>query len=194
MNQMMDENKMFSLQIMGELNQNPILKNMVSSLIFSPFLIEKMINILLILKYNPSVRNQIQSNLDLQESPLNYQGMNQNFNMNINPMVETNYNISNLNPMMNVDLMRKPKENEDSQINNYITVVFRKSGENSFISILCNINEKVSDLIEKYRIKTGDRDLSEIFIYNAKNLKFSLTLEEAGLYNNSNIFVVQTKG
>jgi len=79
---MMDENKMFSMQIMGELNQNPILKNMVSSLIFNPFLIEKMINILTILKYNPSVRNQIQSNLNLQLSPLNYQGMNQNLNMN----------------------------------------------------------------------------------------------------------------
>ena len=194
---MMDENKMFSMQIMGDLNQNPILKNMVSSLIFNPFLIEKMINILTILKYNPSVRNQIQSNLNLQLSPLNYQGMNQNLNMNINPMVKPNYNISAPNQMMNVDSMNKPKESEDSQINNYISVVFRKSGEDKKIHppimMQCNKNEKVSDLIERYRIKSGDRDLSERFIYNAKDLNFSLSVEEAGISNNLNIFVLSTK-
>ena len=194
---MMDENKMFSMQIMGDLNQNPILKNMVSSLIFNPFLIEKMINILTILKYNPSVRNQIQSNLNLQLSPLNYQRINQNLNMNINPMVKPNYNISAPNQMMNVDSMNKPKESEDSQINNYISVVFRKSGEDTKIyppiMMQCNKNEKVSDLIERYRIKSGDRDLSERFIYNAKDLNFSLSVEEAGISNNSNIFMIKVK-
>ena len=194
---MMDENKMFSMQIMGDLNQNPILKNMVSSLIFNPFLIEKMINILTILKYNPSVRNQIQSNLNLQLSPLNYQRMNQNLNMNINPMVKPNYNISAPNQMMNVDSMNKPKESEDSQINNYISVVFRKSGgdgkKHPPIMMQCNKSEKVSDLIERYRIKSGDRDLSERFIYNSKDLNFSLSVEEAGISNNSNIFMIKVK-
>ena len=199
MNQMMDVNKMLSMQIMDELNQNPILKNMVSSLIFNNFLIEKMIYILTILKYNPSVRNQIQSNLNLQLSPLNNQGMNQNLNMNINPMVKPNYNISAPNQMMNVDSMNKPKESEDSQKDNYIAVIFRQSGAKINdkippITIQCNKNEKVSDLIEKYRIKSGDRDLSKKFIYNAKPLNFSLTLKEVGLYNNVTIFVVQIKG
>ena len=210
---MMDQ--MLSFQIMDELNQNPILKNMVSSLICNPFLIEKMIYILTILKYNTLVRNQVQSNL--QVSPINYQRMNQNLMMNINPMLDPNYNISNQNPMMNVNLMNKPKDSEDSQNPiNYqgmnqnpmkmidlmdnpkeISILFRQAGLNehtiSNISIQCNINEKVSNLIEKYRIKTGDRDLSKKFIFNAENLNFSLTLEEAGLTNNSNIFVVKVK-
>ena len=208
---MMDQ--MLSFQIMDELNQNPILKNMVSSLICNPFLIEKMIYILTILKYNTLVRNQVQSNL--QVSPINYQRMNQNLMMNINPMLDPNYNISNQNPMMNVNLMNKPKDSEDSQNPiNYqgmnqnpmmtmidlmnkpkeISIAFRKEGQNGPIYIQCNINEKVSDLIEKYRIKCGDRDLSKKFIFNAKFLNFSLTLEEAGLTNNSNVFVIKVKG
>ena len=208
---MMDQ--MLSFQIMDELNQNPILKNMVSSLICNPFLIEKMIYILTILKYNTLVRNQVQSNL--QVSPINYQRMNQNLMMNINPMLDPNYNIPNQNPMMNVNLMNKPKDSEDSQnpinyqgmnqnpmkmidlMNNpkEISITFRQGGQNIHIipkiSIQFNINEKVSDLIEKYRIKSGDRDLSKKFIFNAENLNFSLTLEEAGLTNNSNVFVIK---
>jgi len=111
-------------------------------------------------------------------------------------MVKPNYNISAPNQMMNVDSMNKPKESEDSQINNYISVIFRKSGdEKNHLPILmqCNKNEKVSDLIERYRIKSGDRDLSERFIYNAKDLNFSLSVEEAGISNNSNIFIFKAK-
>ena len=176
MNQIMDENQMLSLKIMDKLNQNPILKNMISSLISNPFLIEKMIYILTILKYNPLVRNQIQSSLNHQVSPLNYQEMNQNL-------------------MMNVDLMNKPKEIEDSQKDKYITVIFRKSGESIGppIYIQCTRDEKVSDWIEKYRNKSGDRDLSIAFVANAKKLNYSLTVEEQGLTNNINIFVVKVK-
>ena len=53
---MMDENQMLSFQIMNELNQNPILKSMISFLIDDTILIEKMVNILSLLKNNPLVR------------------------------------------------------------------------------------------------------------------------------------------
>jgi hypothetical protein len=190
MNQMMDENQMFSLQIMGELNQNPILKNMVNSLMFNSFLIEKMINILTILKYNPLVRDQIKSYL-IQLSPLDFQGMNQNLMMNINQMGVPNYDISN--QMMNQDSMNKPENNEDCVKDKTMAIIFRVSGNkeyNEIISVICNSNEKVSELIEKYRIKNNDKRLNIKFIYNAKSLNDSLTLKEAQLMNNSNVFVV----
>jgi len=60
---MMDENQMLSFQIMNELNQNPILKSMISFLIDNTILIEKMVNILSLLKNNPLVRKDIKSNL-----------------------------------------------------------------------------------------------------------------------------------
>ena len=60
--------------------------------------------------------------------------------------------------------------------------------------IQCQLNERVSDLIQRYRTKSGDRDPSKKFIFNAKNLNQSLTIEEAGITNNGNIFVVTTQG
>ena len=60
--------------------------------------------------------------------------------------------------------------------------------------IQCQLNERVSDLIQRYRTKSGDRDPSKKFIFNAKNLNQSLTIEQAGITNNGNIFVVTTQG
>ena len=55
-----------------------------------------------------------------------------------------------------------------------ICVFFRNNsanGKNSApIMIQCQPNEKVSSLIEKYRNKTNDRDLTEKFSFNAKTL------------------------
>ena len=57
-----------------------------------------------------------------------------------------------------------------------------------------NQDEKVSEIIQKYRAKSNDRDDTKKFIYNAKQLNQDLTVAEAGIMNNSNIFVVATKG
>ena len=207
---MMDENQMLSSQIMNDLNQYPILKSMVSSLIENLALIEKMLNILSLIKNNPLVRNNIKSNLNVEVPyPMNYpmidpnqmmfpnqmmnpiQMMNQNQMMNPNQMMFPNQTM-NQNQMMN------PNQNfNQNQVNESggIYVTFRDSGENKKpISFNCSFNDKVSDLIEKYRAESGDRDETKKFIYNAKALHPSITLSQAGVSNNSNIFVVVTKG
>ena len=51
----------------------------------------------------------------------------------------------------------------------------------------------VREIIEKYRNKSGDRDPTKKFVFNAKNLSPSLTCAEAGITKKSNIFVVTTK-
>ena len=183
---MMDENQMLSSQIMNDLNQYPILKSMVSSLIENLALIEKMLNILSLLKNNPLVRNYIKSNLNLEVPyPMNYSMIDQNQMMLPNQTM-------NQNQMMN------PNQNfNQNQVNESdgIYVTFRDSGENKKpISFNCSFNDKVSDLIEKYRAESGDRDETKKFIYNAKALHPSLTLSQAGITNNSNIFVVVTSG
>ena len=87
-----------------------------------------------------------------------------------------------------------------SQNNQGISVIFRVSGtgqntQNSEpIMVQCLPNEKVSEVIKKYRSKSGDNDPSKKFIFNAKNLNLSLTVAEADITNNANIFVVTTKG
>ena len=79
-----------------------------------------------------------------------------------------------------------------------ISVIFRASGATGQagapIMIQCTQNDKVRDLIEKYRNKANDRDDTKKFIFNAKNLNADLSVAEAGITNNANIFVVATKG
>ena len=78
-------------------------------------------------------------------------------------------------------------------------VIFRQSGlpddspKNEPIFIYgCYPDQKVSSIIEQYRSKSGDYS-SKKFIFNAKNLSPLLTVAEAGISNNANIFVVKTK-
>ena len=60
--------------------------------------------------------------------------------------------------------------------------------------IQCNVNEKVSKVIEKYRIMANDYKKTKKFIYNALALNPSLTVAEAHLTDNSMIYVVETEG
>lgn len=79
-----------------------------------------------------------------------------------------------------------------------ISAYFRISGNNhnnrATTAIQCYNDEKVSEIIKRYRILTGDIDESKNFIFNGKNLNPMLTVGEAGINHNGNIFVVQTKG
>ena len=117
---MMYENQMLSSQIMNDFNQYPILKSMVSSLINNLILIEKMLNILSLLKNNPLVRNYIKSNLNFQVPyPMNYPMMNQNQMMFPNQMMNLNQTI---NPNQEFD------QNQVEEID-YIYINFRTPSE-----------------------------------------------------------------
>ena len=77
-------------------------------------------------------------------------------------------------------------------------VIFRQSGAtgqaSAPIMVQCMPEEKVSEVIEKYRNKSGDRDTTKNFIFNVFALNPDLTAVEAGLHNNATIYVVATKG
>ena len=77
-------------------------------------------------------------------------------------------------------------------------VIFRSSGQGgpqtAPVMVQCMPDDKVQSVIDRYRSKSGDNDPSKKFIFNAKNLSPSLTVAEAGIANNANIFVVTTKG
>ena len=78
------------------------------------------------------------------------------------------------------------------------SVIFRASGATGQagapIMVQCTPNDKVSEVIDRYRNKANDHDDTKKFIFNAKNLNTSLSVAEAGITNNANIFVVATKG
>ena len=81
-----------------------------------------------------------------------------------------------------------------------ISVQFRvQIGQNGVpkppITIQCNLNDKVSKVVQYYRNKTGDNDAAhQKLIYNAKRLNETLTLAEAGIINNSTIFIINDEG
>ena len=88
-------------------------------------------------------------------------------------------------------------QNNENDINN-MTVIFKVPYfydlPGRTITVLCNINDKVSYIIKKYRMKLGrNEEYHEKFIYNAKKIKEDLTLGEIGLMNNSMIFVLNTR-
>ena len=91
-----------------------------------------------------------------------------------------------------------PTSQPQPQAGQGFSVIFRASGATGQagapIMVQCMPNDKVSDVIEKYRNKANDRDDTKKFIFNAKNLNASLSVAEAGLTNNANIFVVTTQG
>ena len=135
---------------------------------------------------NNNLQNQMMNNL-----MQNFQIMNA-FN-NMRQISEMINNINKPNMQMN-----NPAVQEMSSSNDQLLVTFQTKDENNnynpiTITVQCLAGDKVSKLIENYRFKSGDRDESKKFIYNAKSLVPSLTCAESGLTNNCIVFVISTK-
>ena len=136
-----------------------------------------------IMNYNNMI-NQIQQQLNQINNI--YQEIN-----SIKNQINTMYidiNSINLNNRLSLNNI-----NED---NKGICIIFwvRDSNgqEGEPIQIQCDIHEKISSLIKKYRYKSGNYSYNRIFIFNAKNLNIysPLTIAELGFTNYTNIFVV----
>jgi hypothetical protein len=175
MNQMnMNQGNMFNQMNMNQGNMNQMNMNFGN-----------MMN-----QMNMNQGNMGNGQMDMNQMMNMFQG-NNNQDMPLNQQANImNNNLSNLNIPQNNDV-------QSNQNNGFINIKFRAGAgenENRAIEIQCTLDEKVSDLIQRYRNKTGDHDPTKKFIFNAKALNHDLTLAEAGLSNNAYIFVVATKG
>ena len=134
--------------------------------------------------------------------------------------------MNNFNNMLNMNNINKQMNNMNINNNitkNGISVYFRASDQyyesSPPIMVQVAYDEKVSSMIEKYRNKSGDHDMTKKFIFNAFNIEgifdsnspmhqpilervpnikdgdhlADLTVEELGFTDNANIFVVITK-
>ena len=162
----MDENQITLFQIMMELDQNPELKSMVATSVQNPLLEDKMLNILNKIKFNPIIRNQLMMKINPEQNLMNNQ---QQYSMMNFMKVSENINDEN-NLLINFK-------------------IYTKEGEYHEFKVKCTKNEKVSDIIERYRNMTGDTDKEIRFIINAINLVLSKTVNESGITNNSTILV-----
>ena len=125
----------------------------------------------------------------------NINNMMPNFT-NINNLNNTNFNLIRNDTNTNMNMNIEPSNNNPQSFN----VNFRDSGvdikdknnnNKGVIFVEVKENEKISDIIQKYRLKSSNFENNLIFVFNAKELNPSLTAREAGLTNGSNIYVVR---
>ena len=131
--------------------------------------------------FNNDMSNSISSNNNINK--------NNNINM-INSGTFSNNMMDNNNKKNNLININQFSKIDDEEI----YVIFIK--EETKTRFKCKRNEKVNDIIEKYREEAFDDDTNIEFIYNGKELNKlnkNLTASEAGISNNSNIFVVTSK-
>ena len=102
--------------------------------------------------------------------------------------------MSNQMQNMQFNPMNNNFQNQFEQPITNIRVLFRTGKKTTPYIIQCNVNEKVSKVIEKYRIMANDYKKTKKFIYNALALNPSLTVAEAQLTYNSMIYVYETEG
>ena len=125
--------------------------------------------------------------------------MNMN-NMNLNPfMIQPNFMMANIQPI-NMNQMQQQmimnnfnniqNNNED---NNYIlNITFIDKFEKKTI-VQTKQNEKVSEIIEKYKEKANDYNPLNMFLHNGKKLVPHLTVSETSLYDGTEIYVHDLK-
>ena len=125
----------------------------------------KNLNSLLISKQN-NLMNQMHINNNININPLMFQ---QNVIMNIPQM--------DMNPIQNPIFQNNLNEIENTNDKNDIIInvsFIHVSGKHTVI--WCKPNEKMLEIIKKYRQKANDFDEYDVFLYNAKKIDPSLTL------------------
>ena len=94
---------------------------------------------------------------------------------------------------MNAFQAQTPQIENPNNISVSFKLQIKEGPPKPLISIQCNLNDKVSTIIQAYKNKTQDFDPKNKFIFNAKRLNETLTCAEAGINNNSIIFVLNEK-
>ena len=122
--------------------------------------------------------NQMNMNQgNMMNSQMMIQMMNMLQNSQNNPMNQMAQMMQNNFGNNNID-QNNTQNQQNQQNNGFININFRAgAGESKGIEIQCTMDEKVSDVIQRYRAKTGDRELTKKFIFNAKMLNQHLSVD-----------------
>ena len=115
----------------------------------------------------------------------------QNMNFNLN-MFQNNMMIGMNEPQMNIIPIHNLNEfdNNNNNIYNKMFVIFQDNIPGKKTSIQCQRNDKISDIIEKYRQKINNFSNKLVFTFNAKIFNNSSTVEQEGIMDGSTIRVI----
>jgi len=172
-------NQMDMNQMNSSIMNNPIMNQMDSSIMNNNLTMYQMDSLMM----NNPMMNQMNL-LKINNILMNQMGsLMENNNQMMMPMNLTgqklmNYQNSNSNDKGNQEIF-----------NERITLGFVISSINDITNIECLGNEKVSDVIFRYRIKSKNNNPKARFIFNSKELNPHLTVFESGLTHNSKIYI-----
>ena len=131
-------------------------------------------------------------------------GINNNKNINNNNNPPINKNINNLNQKTmnyqsknpsNMDIMPQSNQNIKQSVNIYdqISVIFKFPDYYCKIyqpiSVKCSLNDKLINVIENYKVLSGNNSKNLLFMFNNNYLNLELTVGESGLFDKSIIIV-----
>ena len=131
-------------------------------------------------------------------------GINNNKNINNNNNPPINKNINNLNQKTmnyqsknpsNMDIMPQSNQNIKQSVNIYdqISVIFKFPDYYCKIyqpiSVKCSLNDKLINVIENYKVLSGNNSKNLSFMFNNNFLNPQLTVGESGLTDKSTIIV-----
>ena len=98
--------------------------------------------------------------------------------------------LSNLNKAMQIN--NSQNQQGGNNLNIFFIVRRRQSDDDQF-AVQIQADQLVSELIKRYRSKSGDYVEKKKFIFNAKALNPTLTCAEAGLTDHSIVQVIDTR-
>ena len=127
---------------------------------------------------------------------------NKNINNNNNPPINKNMNNLNQKTMnyqsknpSNMDIMPQSNQNIKQSVNIYdqISVIFKFPDYYCKIyqpiSVKCSLNDKLINVIENYKVLSGNNSKNLLFMFNNNYLNLELTVGESGLFDKSIIIV-----
>ena len=128
-------------------------------------------------------------------------GLNAKNNYNMNESNTNNYNNKEKELQENQTKELKEKELKEKEMkenqlkeNEFINLKFIYNGNlTEEITIQCNKNDLIKDLIERYKMKKNINDDLHFFIWHNQKLKPELYVGQAYLRNNDTIVVIDTK-
>ena len=171
---------------------NEEMQKMMNNPQFMQMMMQMMNNSGMMQQMNPGMMPQMNPGM---MNPGMMPQMNPGMMPQMNPMM-----MAQMNPAMFQMFMNMNAGNQQNMPNinagnpNDWNLIFEKKNGSQIINVQVSPDSTVQGAINMYRIKTNTPSEEEIkFIFNGKQLNYSLTLSASGLMNGSKITVISTK-
>ena len=182
----MNSNNQITNEDMQKMMNNPQFMQMMMQMMNNPGMMQQM---------NPGMMGQMNPGMMPQMNPMMMGQMNPGMMPQMNPMMMGQMNPAMMQMFMNMNAGNQPNmPNINTGNPGDWNLIFEKKNGSQIINVQVSPDSTVQSAINMYKIKTNTPPDEEIkFIFNGKQLNYSLSLSASGLMNGSKITVISTK-